>query len=280
MSEHPHSTVREKTVTVSREKTVTVSRETVKRLVNDIKTIINCPLTEHGIYYSHDEEDMMKGYALIVGPEDTPYFGGFYFFEVNFPTDYPHSPPIVVYKTNGDNIRFNPNLYVTGKVCISLLNTWRGEQWTSCQTLSTILLNLCTLLTNEPLLNEPGITSKHPDMNRYNRLIEYKNIDIAMVRMMKTPPGEHFEGVKPFMKTHFIKNHEKVLSFLEKKMIEGKDPELIFVNIYQMNVCIHYEKLMANYLKMWESIKGDNIKGDNKGDNIKGDSIKGDESIK
>ena len=162
-----------------KEKIVTISKETIKRLVSDIKTIINSPLTDHGIYYSHDEDDMMKGYALIVGPEETLYFGGFYLFEIYFPADYPHSPPTVVYKTNGDNIRFNPNLYVNGKVCISLLNTWRGEQWTSCQTLSTILLNLCTLLTNEPLLNEPGITLKHPDINRYNRIIEYKNVDIV-----------------------------------------------------------------------------------------------------
>ena len=190
---------------------ITISKETINRLLKDIKMIIKNPLIEQGIYYIHDDTDMMKGYAMIIGPSDTPYFGGFYFFEVNFPIDYPHSPPVVLYKTNGDNVRFNPNLYVNEKVCISLLNTWRGEQWTSCQTLSTILLNLCTLLTNEPLLNEPGITSKHPDMNRYNRLIEYKNIDIAMVRMMKTPPGEHFEGFKPFMKTHFIKNHEIVL---------------------------------------------------------------------
>ena len=83
---------------------------------------------------------------MIVGPSETPYFGGFYFFEFKYPGDYPHSPPEVIYKTNGDNIRFNPNLYVNGKVCISLLNTWRGEQWTSCQTITTVLLNLCLFL--------------------------------------------------------------------------------------------------------------------------------------
>ena len=57
---------------------------------------------------------------------------------VKFTTDYPHSPPQVTYWTNGDNIRFNPNLYKCGKVCVSLLNTWRGDQWTSCQTISSV----------------------------------------------------------------------------------------------------------------------------------------------
>jgi ubiquitin-protein ligase len=250
---HKYSTHTISILTMS-EKIVTVSKDTIKRLVNDIKTIITCPLTDHGIYYYHDEDDIMKGYALIVGPEDTPYFGGFYFFEVNFPIDYPHSPPVVLYKTNGDNVRFNPNLYVNEKVCISLLNTWRGEQWTSCQTLSTILLNLCTLLTNNPLLNEPGIGPKHPDINTYNRIIEYKNVDIAMLRMLRKPPPQ-FEGFSSFMNQHFLKNHEKVLAFLEKRKEEYPVPEVIPVNIYSMLICINYEKILDNYLHVYERVK-------------------------
>ena len=32
-------------------------------------------------------------------------------------------------------------------------------------------------MCENPLLNEPGITVKHPDMSKYNRIIEYKNIE-------------------------------------------------------------------------------------------------------
>ena len=67
----------------------TINKETIKRLLKDVKQIMKHPLTDNGIYYSHDENDMMKGYAMIVGPEDTPYFGGFYFFKFDFPSDYP-----------------------------------------------------------------------------------------------------------------------------------------------------------------------------------------------
>ena len=234
---------------MSLEKTISLSKETVKRLLNDIKIIINTPLTDHGIYYSHDEDDIMKGYALIVGPSDTPYFGGFYFFELYFPIDYPHSPPSVIYSTNGENIRFNPNLYVNGKVCISLLNTWRGEQWTSCQTLSTILLNLCTLLCNNPLLNEPGITMKHPDVSKYNKVIEFKNIDIAIIQMMKKMPAQ-FEGFYPLMKEHFLKNKDALLSFIEKKSLEQEIAECYSINIYSMNVCINWTRLLKNYKEL------------------------------
>jgi ubiquitin-protein ligase len=61
--------------------TKVIKKETIQRLLKDVKQIMKHPLTDNGIYYSHDESDMMKGYALIVGPEDTPYFGGFYFFK-------------------------------------------------------------------------------------------------------------------------------------------------------------------------------------------------------
>jgi ubiquitin-conjugating enzyme E2 Z len=137
-------------LSTSSSKTTTLTKATITRLLHDVKNIIKNPLTENGIYYVHDDEDMLKGYALIIGPSDTPYFGGNYFFEINYPTNYPHSPPHVIYCTNGDNIRFNPNLYTNGKVCVSILNTWRGEQWTSCQTISTLLLTLCTLLCKDP----------------------------------------------------------------------------------------------------------------------------------
>ena len=242
---------------MSIEKTVTLSKETIRRLLNDVKTIINTPLTDHGIYYYHDEDDIMKGYAMIIGPSETPYFGGFYFFELHFPADYPYSPPLVIYCTNGDNIRFNPNLYVNGKVCISLLNTWRGEQWTACQTISTILLNLCTLLCNNPLLNEPGITIKHTDLTKYNKIIEFKNIDIAIIQMMKKKPGvfpEKFEGFYLIMKEYFLKNKDVILSFIENKEQNQEHTECYIIHIYNMNVCINWSRLLKNYKDLIKEI--------------------------
>ena len=61
-----------------------INKETMHRLLKDVRQIIKHPLTDNNIYYIHDDTDMMKGYALIIGPEDTPYFGGFYFFKFDF----------------------------------------------------------------------------------------------------------------------------------------------------------------------------------------------------
>jgi ubiquitin-conjugating enzyme E2 Z len=229
---------------------IVISKETIHRLLKDVKQIIKNPLTENGIYYIHDDEDMLKGYALIVGPDETPYFAGNYFFELNYPADYPHSPPIVKYYTNGNDIRFNPNLYKCGKVCISLLNTWRGEQWTSCQTISTVLLTLCTLLCKEPLLNEPCVSKNHIDFNNYTDIIEYANINIAICDILMRKKGvciPFFDLFDLFIKENFLKNVEKVTKFVENKSMIGKFSKLKVVKtgIYSMVVEIDYPTLLA-----------------------------------
>ena len=155
-----------------------------KRLLRDVVKLIKKPLTDNGIYYSHDNDNMLKGYALIFGPSDSLYRHGAYMFIFNFDIQYPYVPPKVTYMTNNGKTRFHPNLYRNGKVCLSLLNTWKGEQWTSCQTISTILLNLVALLHNEPLLNEPGVSKKHRDFKPYNSIIQYKNYETAILGVL------------------------------------------------------------------------------------------------
>lgn len=66
--------------------------------------------------------------ALIFGSEDTPYSHGAFIFDIFIPDDYPQNPPKVsIVSTKENLIRFNPNLYADGLVCISLLGTWDGE---------------------------------------------------------------------------------------------------------------------------------------------------------
>jgi len=228
--------------------TTFIGKETMQRLLKDVRLIIKNPLTDQGIYYLHDDTDMMKGYAMIVGPSETPYFGGFYFFEFTYPTDYPHSPPNVKYCTNGNHIRFNPNLYCCGKVCVSLLNTWRGDQWTSCQTISTVLLTLCTLLCSDPLLNEPGVDKKHKDMNNYTSIIEFSNINIAVCDIVSKKKGVYqpfFENFYPFVKANFNKNYDKMIEFAGKQLTEKfNEPSTITTGFYNMRVTVDYNYII------------------------------------
>jgi ubiquitin-protein ligase len=220
-----------------------INKETIKRLLKDVRQIIKHPLTDNGIYYSHDESDMMKGYALIVGPEDTPYFGGFYFFNFSFPHDYPFSPPTVTYMTNDGFTRYNPNLYKCGKVCVSILNTWSGDKWSSCQTINSILLTLCSLLNDSPLENEPGQSKRSRDFIPYQKSIEYSNINFAVcdiINLSKKKIPYPFEIFYPFMKENFFKNYDKIIEFVESK---NNETGLENVIIYGMTTVINYTNL-------------------------------------
>jgi ubiquitin-protein ligase len=100
--------------------------------------------------------------CLISGPDDTPYASGLFLFDILFPGDYPSGPPKVNLQTTGSGtVRFNPNLYNCGKVCLSLLGTWsgtQGESWSEqSSTLLQVLVSIQSLiLVEEPYFNEPG----------------------------------------------------------------------------------------------------------------------------
>ena len=229
--------------------TTFISKETINRLLKDVKYIIKNPLIDQGIYYIHDDVDMLKGYAMIVGSSDTPYFGGFYFFEFTYTTDYPHSPPKVKYCTNSNNIRFNPNLYICGKVCISLLNTWRGDQWTSCQSISTVLLTLCTLLCKDPLLNEPGVYRNHKDMENYNEIIEHSNINIALCDIVSKKNSIYlpfFDNFYPYVKENFNKNYDKLVEFTQSKIKKYDGEKVVLTtSFYHMKIEIDYKNILC-----------------------------------
>jgi ubiquitin-protein ligase len=197
---------------------------TKKRLIKDITDIYHSPLHDQGIYYLHDEENMLRGYALIKGPADTPYEHGFYTFQFDFPEDYPHTPPKVTFTTGDGKMRFNPNLYVEGKVCLSILNTWEGEKWTSCQTIRSVLLTLITLFNENPMNNEPAyidVSKTHKSCQNYNAVVAYKNIDVALLNYFENGIPEKYNHFREHIITHIIENKEKIDEKLKKWKING-----------------------------------------------------------
>ena len=243
------------------ENSVTISKETISRLIKDVKEIIKNPLESHGIYYKHDDDDLLKGKALIIGPQGTPYENGFYLFEINYPSNYPYFPPKLIYKTNDGVTRFNPNLYKCGKVCLSVLNTWRGEQWSSCQTISSVLLVLCTVLNDTPFLNEPGVTKTHIDYDNYNSILKFKNIEVAIITMLT---NEYiillFSHFIEAMKQHFLKSFNTILTMVDKEIEQqtmNNNPDTIIITtcVYQMNARINYKDLKKKLIKCHTNIK-------------------------
>jgi ubiquitin-protein ligase len=137
----------------------------LKAILRDIKQLQES-LSLHpdsSIFIRQDEDRMDLVRVLITGPVDTPYSYGCFTFDIYYPSNYPVNPPLVLLATTGSGtIRFNPNLYADGKVCLSLLGTWHGgdssEKWDPLQSnLLQVLVSIQGLiLIPEPIYNEPG----------------------------------------------------------------------------------------------------------------------------
>ena len=221
-----------------------IPQYTIKKLVRDIRELIKTPLNDNGIYYIHDENNMLKGRALIIGQPNTPYFGGSYLFHLDYPVDYPYVPPKVSFHTNGNNVRFHPNLYNTGKVCLSVLNTWYGDQWSSCQSISTILLTLVSILTKNPLEHEPGRDFRDPDFYKYTQIVEFANLDIAIGYMVTTTPDK-FLMFRQHIIDNFMSNFNNLIRVVEDLQIQFPIPITVSVIIYQMTYQIDYTLLLT-----------------------------------
>jgi hypothetical protein len=114
-------------------------------------------------------------------------------------------------------------------------------------------LTLCTLLCNNPLLNEPGVTPSHNDNKPYNEIIEFANLDIAVCDIVTKKNGIYapfFEHFYPFVKENFIKNYDKLLEIARNKFLNNAS-KVVRTGYYSMCVNIDYD----NIIKKLENAK-------------------------
>ena len=218
-------------------------KKVLKRIMNiDMKCVVNSDLHDNGIYIEFDENDITRAKVLLVGPDDSLYQGGVLFFTVNFPTNYPFSPPVIKYH-KGNNVRIHPNIYVNGKVCLSILGTWSGPSWTSAMNITNVFITIQSLLDNNPLKHEPGYdTHGHNKIyDNYNNIIKYNTIkSLIFNRLYSDNDLGEFNIFKNIIYQNFIQNkkmiEEKINSNISKKC-------MISVPLYHISENINYEQL-------------------------------------
>jgi len=213
-----------------------LSQAQIFRIAQELTSLaISLPLNLcSAIFLRTDDDKLTLMKALITGPEDTPYSGGCFQFDIFFPSGYPKVPPMVNLQTTGSGtVRFNPNLYNCGKVCLSLLGTWdgqQGEQWN--ETTSTILQVLVSIqsliLVPEPYFNEPGyeqeIGTEAGDKHsaEYNLDIRINTIKHAMIGQLQNPST----GFEDVIRAHFFLKKERLLEEVEEWMRTSKSTKL------------------------------------------------------
>lgn len=190
------------------------SKLQIKRIAQEISSLKkSLPLNiDSTVWIRWDKVQLNKMQFMISGPKDTPYQDGLFLFDLYFPPSYPTDPPKVILQTTGNgSVRFNPNLYDCGKVCLSLLGTWnsdsQAEKWNDkTSTILQVLVSIQSLiLIEDPYFNEPGyqkdIGTKRGNIatEKYNHHIRQATARWAIHDMIENPPI----GFKEIIKQHF-----------------------------------------------------------------------------
>lgn len=240
------------TPTTTVEEIVHVTKDAAMRILSDVREMMRFPLHNDGIYYVHDDEDILTGYAMLYGQPGTLYYGGYYFFKVTFPPDYPHKPPKVKFLSNDGTTRMHPNFYKNGYVCLSILGNWRGDQWTGCVTLKSILLTMISIMDATPMLHEPGLTLEHSDCEPYHRIIEYKNIEFAMCKLLDEREFEKYiilpdtsrKHYTEVMRSLFTKNRDEIVRYVNDITTRASSNSInVTMSRYGMTVTLYYDTL-------------------------------------
>ena len=249
------------------------STRTIKRIMKDIHILEECrnDLEKSGIYFYYDESNLGKFYFIITGEEDTPYDKGIYPFKLKISKDpvneYPFSPPIVKFILPNDGIsRMNPNLYIDGKVCLSMINTWHGPGWRPTYTLDKIMLAIKALVLGEkyPLINEPGyeldsyskintiIVNKNNKTNEeiyyeklklYNICIEHQNFALAIIKMFLMKDEKDYKMFHKIINDFIIKNKNYYIEKLNK-LINTYKNKFFIEPVYSMKIQNNYKKML------------------------------------
>jgi len=109
-------------------------------------------------------EDLMKWKGSIIGPTGSPYHGGVFHLDIQFPKEYPFKPPLIKFATK----IYHCNVNETGGICLDILK----DNWSPALTVAKVLLSICSLLT-DPNPNDP-LMAQIAQQYKTNRILHDK----------------------------------------------------------------------------------------------------------
>ena len=184
------------------------------------------------ICVAFNKKEVNKHRYMITGPVDTPYENGCFIFDAYMCPGYPMKAPKFKFLNTGGQ-RFNPNLYDSGKVCLSILGTYIGpapnasELWLPKEsTLFQVVMSILgQILVEEPYFNEPGYersrgTSSGDSSNaNYNFNCRLYTMKSTIRDLLKDPNS--YPEFKNAIKDHFRLKKDDVIKTCQKWVDEA-----------------------------------------------------------
>uniref|UniRef100_A0A1I7YLL5 UBIQUITIN_CONJUGAT_2 domain-containing protein n=1 Tax=Steinernema glaseri TaxID=37863 RepID=A0A1I7YLL5_9BILA len=114
-------------------------------LAQDLKALRKDP--PFGCTAAPSDDDMLSWDATITGPKGTPFEGGIFRLQLDFPPTYPQEAPLVSFVSK----MFHPNIFSSGGVCLDMLK----DKWSASYNVTAVLLAVQCLL-EEPNTADPA----------------------------------------------------------------------------------------------------------------------------
>ena len=210
-------------------------------------------LSELGIHVLFDESDIMKASAIIIGPKNTPYENGIMYFSIQFPSDYPFSPPQIQYVSTS-KLRIHPNLYVgqshhnfRGKVCLSIINTWSGPKWSTAMDLSSVLITIQSLLCDKAVTHEPGYEKSSSKMIEiYNDIVQYDTFR-HLILCNRVPFDQSFSGFNEVIQKHLSESRDDIIKRLDRCCKKYPKKTILSLKLFGISIEMDYKSLRMKF---------------------------------
>jgi ubiquitin-protein ligase len=178
--------------------------------INKLKEILPQEF-ESTILHRYYSDNLNYHEFIIIGSEGTPYDSGCFLFRFYCGQNYPvTNPQVKIITTGKGQVSFNPNLFSSGLVCLSILGTVSApdaERWIPFSSTMYQIVNAIqgVVMNATPYFNSGGnekyIGTIEGDRKsfEYNQTIRLGCMIWAMTDMIKNPP----QGFESAIHTHF-----------------------------------------------------------------------------
>ncbi|MCJ1339344.1 Ubiquitin-conjugating enzyme E2 11 [Bachmanniomyces sp. S44760] len=147
------------------------AQSVTKRLQSELMSLMLS--SPPGLSAFPSSSDLTNWTATLLGPESTPYSDLTFKLSFSFPSNYPYSPPVVLFKTP----IYHPNVDFSGRICLDILK----DKWSAVLNVQSVLLSLQSLLgepNNASPLNGQAAELWDKDPEEFKRLVMARHRDL------------------------------------------------------------------------------------------------------
>ena len=168
----------------------------LKRITKEIVDFKKSQPLNIGLMQKKDD-DAFNYFAIMIGPDFSPYENGIFYLSICYPTDYPFKPPKCRFLTR----IFHPNINSYGSISLDILR----DQWSPALTIGKAILSISSLL-NQPNFDDilvPEVAALY----KKNKYEYYKKAREFAEKYADAPPNHEFYYLEGKERIDYELNH-------------------------------------------------------------------------